>query len=68
MGRGLHSDSDKQRSPHSNVRIVDASGSVAWPNASPIPPSNSKAIVKELFVSFVGWLWIAAVLCTIYLL
>jgi len=54
--------------PHSNVRIVDASGSVAWPNASPIPPSNSKAIVKEFFVGFVGWLWIAAVLCTIYLL
>jgi hypothetical protein len=28
-----NSDSDKRRSPHPIIRIIDASGSIVWPNA-----------------------------------
>jgi hypothetical protein len=71
-----NNDSDKQRSPYPIVKIVDAGGLTVWPidatdgHASPenLPPSKAKAIFKELFVGVVGWVWIAALLCTIYYL
>jgi hypothetical protein len=65
-----NSDTDKLRSPHPIVRVIDVSGLTVWPTASPdaAPPIKSNAVLKELFVGLVGWLWVAVAIWSLYYL